>query len=122
MSVVLNPLKHFVKPPKVAVNVLRQTTVRLFTHYTEGDRVLIAGKKLSNPLRPGGTINVAKGQIQHDDILGKPLTRLRVTSNRGQASTVTYPTFDEYVSNTPRVVTPVCISLRTNEHILIDLQ
>ena len=73
----------------------------------EGDRVLVDGKKLSGPLHTNHRLELPRGYIAHNDIIGKP-PRAFVSTNVGQKYQITYPTLDQYVSLTPRKVTPVC--------------
>ena len=73
----------------------------------EGDRVLVDGKKLSGALHTNHRLELPRGYIAHNDIIGKP-PRAFVPTNVGQKYQITYPTLDQYISLTPRKVTPVC--------------
>jgi tRNA A58 N-methylase Trm61 len=93
----------------------------------EGDRVVVQGKTpfLTKPLQRGKKIGTRRGDVEHGDIIGKA-TRTVVQSHKGkpflhlfrfwhrltlglagQKFRVSYPTLDEYVTLTPRLVTPV---------------
>ncbi len=78
----------------------------LLIEYTEGDRVLVDGKKLSAPLQKNNRLELPNGYIAHNDILGqKP--RALIPTNTGQKYRITSPGLDQYISLTPRKVTPV---------------
>lgn len=73
----------------------------------EGDRVLVDGKKLSGPLQLKHRLELPRGYIAHNDIIGKR-PREFIATNTGQKYQITYPDLDQYVALTPRKVTPVC--------------
>ena len=77
------------------------------TQATEGDRVLVDGKKLSGPLHTNHRLELPRGYISHNDIIGKP-PRAFIATNVGQKYQITYPNLDQYIALTPRKVTPVC--------------
>jgi hypothetical protein len=85
--------------PKLPASSLTQTI--------EGDRVLVDGKKLSGPLHVNHRLELPRGYIAHNDIIGK-LPRTFVATNIGQKYQITYPNLDQYIALTPRKVTPVC--------------
>lgn len=76
--------------------------------FTEGDRVLVHGRKsvLSRPLKKNDKTDLPFGAVAHNDIIGKS-SRDTVQTNTGHGCRVTLPTLEEYVSLTPRKVTPV---------------
>jgi hypothetical protein len=107
--------------PQVARCVLPPTpsppSVRDHAFFAEGDRVVFRDgsdkARMSRPLRIDGKTEVFKGHLDHNDILRKPLARLWVPKHEGdrvsQRMRVSYPSLEEYISLTPRKVTPVRI-------------
>ncbi|KAL3476385.1 S-adenosyl-L-methionine-dependent methyltransferase [Aspergillus californicus] len=79
-----------------------------FSFFREGDRVLIHGKVplLSKPLRKGGKSDVRRGKLEHDQIIGRRVRDL-VEAHKGPEYRLTLPTLEDYVSLTPRLVTPI---------------
>jgi len=75
-----------------------------------GDRVLLQPKPrdpfLSKILRPDGRTSTQHGELMHANIIGKR-TRDTVMSSRGTELRVFLPTLADYVTLTPRNVTPV---------------
>lgn len=89
-----------------------EVAVRDFSRFAANDRVLIRSKKgpkISPPLCEGvqdrgyGT----QGAYEHSDIIGKSIHNLSIKTKRHEELIVTQPTFDEYVSLSPRKVTPI---------------
>ena len=64
----------------------------------------------TRPLRHGGKIIGHHGSLGHDDIIGKT-PRDIVTSSSGKELRVYIPTLEDYVTLTPRLVTPVGLFL-----------
>ncbi|RMZ83464.1 hypothetical protein DV737_g1610, partial [Chaetothyriales sp. CBS 132003] len=81
--------------------------VRDFARFAEGDRVLINDVKLLDPLKQGKTTEWKHGHISHDSIIGAPARRFKILSSRGVALTVNHPTLEQFVSLSPRHVTPI---------------
>lgn len=77
-------------------------------HVTEGDRVLIQGRKpiLTKPIRKNDKTDMQFGSLEHNAIIGKS-SRDVVQTSKGLGYRITAPTLDEYVTLTPRKVTPV---------------
>lgn len=69
--------------------------------------MLVDGKKLSGPLQTNCRLELPRGYIAHNDIIGQR-PRAFVATNVGQKYQITYPNLDQYISLTPRKVTPVC--------------
>lgn len=105
-------------PPAASSTVLRN-----FTHFSEGDQVLLNGKRLSKPLKAGGTSPIphGNGNISHDSILGRPLSTLRIDGPNKRYVKVQQPTLDEYISLTRRNVTPIYSSYATTITSLLDI-
>ena len=89
-----------------------EVVVQDFSRFAASDRVLIRSKKgpkISPPLVEGlhhrgyGT----KGEYEHGDIIGKSIHNLIIKTNKDEELLVTQPTFEEYVSLSPRKVTPI---------------
>ena len=76
---------------------------------TEGDRVLIDGKKLSGPLTRSQRTDLTRGHILHNDIIGKRTPSV-IPSHIGHPYHITQPSLDEFIALAPRKVTPVCSS------------
>ncbi|KAF7116661.1 hypothetical protein CNMCM5793_005153 [Aspergillus hiratsukae] len=74
----------------------------------EGDRVVVHGKtpSLTKPLRRGQKTDVRRGVLEHDSIIGQRVRDL-VKAQKGPDYRLSLPTLDEYVSMTPRLVTPI---------------
>ena len=92
--------------------VASEVAVQDFSRFAASDRVLIRSKKgpkISPPLCEGlqdrgyGT----KGAYEHSDIIGKSIHNLVIKTKRDEELIVSQPTFDEYVSLSPRKVTPI---------------
>lgn len=88
---------------------------------TEGDHVVLRPVKdpfgsgyLSKALASSSFIESHHGKINHSDIIGKRVRDI-VTTPKGARFRIHEPTLAEYVSSTPRIVTPV--SLYTYLHI-----
>lgn len=65
------------------------------------------GLKLTGPLQKNGSSNYKNGLLPHNDIIGKPLSSFYIRGPKGIYK-IDAPTLDDYVSLTPRLVTPVC--------------
>ncbi|MCJ1470488.1 hypothetical protein MMC07_009134 [Pseudocyphellaria aurata] len=75
----------------------------------EGDRALLRHKDivfLTKPLRPYDKLDTHHGVISHNCIIGKRVRDL-ITTNTGLDYRVNFPTLEEYVTMTPRFVTPI---------------
>ncbi|KAL2799514.1 S-adenosyl-L-methionine-dependent methyltransferase [Aspergillus keveii] len=82
-----------------------------FSVFREGDRVIINNAKgrdplLTKPLRNGQKSDVRRGQLEHDQIIGRRVRSL-VQARKGPEYRITLPSLEEYVALTPRLVTPI---------------
>ncbi|PLN76391.1 S-adenosyl-L-methionine-dependent methyltransferase [Aspergillus taichungensis] len=79
-----------------------------FSYFQPGDRVVIHQKnpKLTKPLKSGDKTDLPRGYITHDSIIGHGV-RERFRAHKGADHRVTHPTLEEYVTLTPRKVTPI---------------
>ncbi|OKL59954.1 hypothetical protein UA08_04819 [Talaromyces atroroseus] len=79
-----------------------------FTIFREGDRAIIQGRVpyLTKPLQHGKRTDVARGYLNHSDIIGKR-ARDPIQAEKGKEHRLSFPTLDEYVVFTPRLVTPI---------------
>ncbi|CEN59758.1 hypothetical protein ASPCAL02202 [Aspergillus calidoustus] len=82
-----------------------------FSVFREGDRVIINNAKgrdplLTKPLRKGQKSDVRRGQLEHDQIIGRRVRSL-VQARKGPGYRITHPSLEEYVALTPRLVTPI---------------
>ncbi|ETI26389.1 hypothetical protein G647_03166 [Cladophialophora carrionii CBS 160.54] len=91
------------------------------TRFAEGDRVLIDGSRLTFPLARNAKFDLAKGQLQLNDIIGKPVTSTFVRSSKGGLHRVELPSLEDYVTLTPRLVTPVYSSYASTIVSLLDI-
>jgi hypothetical protein len=89
------------------------TRCLVLTNNTEGDTVLIKEAKdaftvgkLTKPLSSSGRIETHRGILTHSSIIGKRC-RDTVTTSKGVAFRLYEPSLAEYVTLTPRLVTPV---------------
>ncbi|KAJ6099724.1 hypothetical protein N7467_001259 [Penicillium canescens] len=79
-----------------------------FSVFREGDRVVLHGKQpsLSKPLKKGDKLQSHRGSVDHNSILNKRVWDT-VQSSKGASIRVSLPTLEEYVTLTPRLVTPI---------------
>ncbi|KAL4910610.1 S-adenosyl-L-methionine-dependent methyltransferase [Aspergillus multicolor] len=82
-----------------------------FSRFQEGDRLIINNVKkrqpqLTAPLRRGHKIDTPKGKLDPEHIIGRGPREI-VPTNKGTKFIVTLPTLEQYVSLTPRHVTPI---------------
>ncbi|KAL2860720.1 tRNA (adenine-N(1)-)-methyltransferase [Aspergillus lucknowensis] len=79
-----------------------------FSFFREGDRVVIHGRNplLTKPLQRGQKSDTRRGQLEHDQIIGRRVRDL-VRARKGPEYRLTLPTLEEYVALTPRLVTPI---------------
>ncbi|KAF3491835.1 tRNA (adenine-N(1)-)-methyltransferase [Arthroderma uncinatum] len=76
----------------------------------EGDRVILTTTKassLTKPLAKDSKTDVRGGYIEHNNIIGKSARDVVQTHNARASFRITQPTLEEYVSLTPRLVTPI---------------
>ncbi|KZF25020.1 S-adenosyl-L-methionine-dependent methyltransferase [Xylona heveae TC161] len=80
---------------------------------TENDTVLLrrkddlnAGPIFTGPLTRGKKVQSHTGNIGHDEIIGKEIRDV-VRTSRGKEYRIYQPTLAEYVTLTPRIVTPI---------------
>jgi tRNA (adenine57-N1/adenine58-N1)-methyltransferase len=79
----------------------------------ENDVVLLRKKQdpssnpiLTKPLNPTTKINTSRGSITHADIIGKGVRDV-VAASKGALYRIHQPSLAEYVTLSPRIVTPV---------------
>ncbi|KAL4971286.1 S-adenosyl-L-methionine-dependent methyltransferase [Aspergillus desertorum] len=82
-----------------------------FSVFREGDRVVINNVKrrqpiLTAPLRRGHKIDTPRGILDPDRIIGRGPREI-VSTHKGTRFLVTLPTLEQYISMTPRHVTPI---------------
>ena len=84
---------------------------------------MLNGRRLSPPLRRDKKSPVpnGNGDINHNDIIGKSLSTLRLDGRDGRYVAVQYPTLDQYVSMTRRNVTPIYSTYASTIVSLLDL-
>ncbi|OAP63913.1 hypothetical protein AYL99_03140 [Fonsecaea erecta] len=111
----------FSRSPDKIPSVLQNAIVRDLTRFAEGDRVLVDGSKLTFPLQQNAKFELSKGQIPLNDIIGKPVTSTYVRSSRGALHKVELPSLEDYVTLTPRLVTPVYSSYASSIVSLLDI-
>nr|BAJ98614.1 predicted protein [Hordeum vulgare subsp. vulgare] len=76
--------------------------------YQQGDRVIIDGVKIYKPLIKDGKTSVSRGEILHNDILGRETSKpFFARSSRQKLYRIEQPTLTQYISQTPRLVTPI---------------
>ena len=125
MSGVLRYLRQalgFSKPQHpVPRTVFQNATSRDLTRFAEGDRALVDGTKLTFPLQRNAKFDLGKGQLLFNEVIGKPVTSSYVRSSKGSLHKVELPTLEEYVTLTPRLVTPVYASYASSIVSLLDI-
>ncbi|RMD41587.1 hypothetical protein DV735_g3537, partial [Chaetothyriales sp. CBS 134920] len=105
MSKAVSAVRSFVS---AAAKASPSAPLRDFGRFAEGDRVLINDIKLLEPLKQGRTTEWKYGHIDHDSIIGASArSRLKILSSRGVTLTVNHPTLEQFVSLSPRHVTPI---------------
>ncbi|KAK5271469.1 hypothetical protein LTR99_001375 [Exophiala xenobiotica] len=92
---------------------------RDLTRFAEGDRVLIDGARLT-ALQKNSSSNFKNGLLLHNDIIGKTLSSHYVRGPKALFK-VEPPTLDDYVSLTPRLVTPVYANYASTIVSLLDI-
>ncbi|RMZ87782.1 hypothetical protein DV736_g4986, partial [Chaetothyriales sp. CBS 134916] len=108
MSKAARSVRSFVSAAKAAFDRAQSAApVRDFARFAEGDRVLINDVKLLDPLKQGKTTEWKYGHINHDSIIGAPAHSLNILSSRGVTLRVNHPTLEQFVSLSPRHVTPI---------------
>jgi len=93
---------------------------RDLTRFAEGDRVLVDGARLTAPLQKNSSSNFKNGLLLHNDIIGKTLSSHYVRGPKGLYK-VEPPTLDDYISLTPRLVTPVYANYASTIVSLLDM-
>ncbi|KAK5050410.1 hypothetical protein LTR84_003691 [Exophiala bonariae] len=74
----------------------------------KGDRVIVDGTKLSKPLIKNGKTPVRGGDIPHNDIIGREASKpFFASSSKDKLFRISRPTITQYISQTPRLVTPI---------------
>jgi tRNA A58 N-methylase Trm61 len=104
-----------------ATKLFHNAVARDLTRFAEGDRVLVDGSKLTFPLARNAKFGLSKGQLQFNDIIGKPVTSTYVRSSAGSLHRVELPSLEEYVTLAPRLVTPVYSSYASTIVSLLDI-
>ena len=76
--------------------------------FAEGDRVFLRARKeiLSAPLQKNNRVNLPGTFLNHNDIIGQ-LPGATVRAQNGSGFRIAHPTLEQYVTYTPRKVTPV---------------
>ncbi|EEA20147.1 hypothetical protein TMatcc_000122 [Talaromyces marneffei ATCC 18224] len=79
-----------------------------FSVFREGDRAIIQGRipHITKPLKHGNRTEVARGYLNHNDIIGSRVWDL-IQAQKGKEYRLSLPTLEEYVVYTPRLVTPI---------------
>ncbi|KIX92148.1 uncharacterized protein Z520_12141 [Fonsecaea multimorphosa CBS 102226] len=106
------------KTPSILQNGLG--IARDLTRFTEGDRVLVDGSKLAF-LQRNARFDLPKGQLPLNDIIGKPVASTYVRSSKGSLHKIELPSLEDYVTLTPRLVTPVYSSYASSIVSLLDI-
>ncbi len=106
---------------KTATTALQNATFRDLTRFAEGDRVLIDGTKLTFPLSKNAKFELSKGQLHFNDVIGKPTRSTFVRTSKGSLHKIELPSLEEYVTLTPRFVTPVYSSYASTIISLLDI-
>ncbi|EXJ78116.1 hypothetical protein A1O3_09277 [Capronia epimyces CBS 606.96] len=102
-------------------DVLTNVLAKDLTRFAEGDRVLVDDLRLTAPLQRNSKSEFQHGSLFHNDILGKPLSPFFVRSGKGGLYKIDHPSLDQYVSLTPRLVTPVYSNYASSIVSLLDI-
>lgn len=100
--------------------ILQNAKPRDLTRFAEGDRVLVDGSRLTFLTR-NAKFDVAKGQVPFNDIIGKSVNSAYVRGSKGSLHKVEFPSLEDYVTLTPRLVTPVYSSYASSIVSLLDI-
>lgn len=106
-SILHSPLEPFQGCPTTAAILESSLTIPL-----EGDIVIAKQERdptrayLSKPLRRGDRLSTHRGDMKHDDIIGR-LPRDAVRTNTDQLYRLHHPSLEEYVTRVKRLVTPI---------------
>ncbi|KUJ10982.1 uncharacterized protein LY89DRAFT_710606 [Mollisia scopiformis] len=103
--------RRFINGPKYSCS---SCTRRLYSSgaVKENDIVLLKHRSsssapiITNPLKPGGKVNLVLDSINHEDIIGKAKREV-VVSRKRVLYRIHEPTLAEYTDNSPRLVTPI---------------
>ncbi|KAL3464695.1 S-adenosyl-L-methionine-dependent methyltransferase [Aspergillus heterothallicus] len=115
MARLMNVLRQFLgsSPSSTPIPISRfsRSIDTDFSIFREGDRVVINNTKgrdpiLTKPLQKGRKSDLARGQLEHDQIIGRSVRSL-IQTRKGQGYRITQPSLEEYVALTPRLVTPI---------------
>ncbi|KIX01867.1 uncharacterized protein Z518_09594 [Rhinocladiella mackenziei CBS 650.93] len=98
-----------------------QKSIKDLKLLNEGDRVLIDGRKLSPPLQRNAKLNFQHGELDHNAIIGRPISPFYTRTSTTHLCRIEYPTLEQYVSLTPRLVTPVYSSYASTIVSLLDI-
>ena len=84
---------------------------------TEGDRALLYFKSqrllLTKPLRRDDKTATKYGDVRHDNLIGKHIREI-VSIGKNRELWARLPSLEEYITMTPRLVTPVSTQLFSN--------
>ncbi|KAJ5637989.1 hypothetical protein N7490_007868 [Penicillium lividum] len=96
-----------ITPPGPSVARARSIDTN-FSIIKEGDQVLLHTKQpsLTKPLQKGGKTNLRRGHLEHDRAIGSRVWDA-VQAQKGPEVRLSLPTLEEYVTLTPRLVTPI---------------
>jgi tRNA A58 N-methylase Trm61 len=97
------------------------TPARDLTKFALGDRLLLDGTKLLPPLARNLKLDVPGSWIDSEELLGRKATACYIRSQKGHLHTVQLPSLDQYVSLTPRRVTPIYASYASTIVSLLDI-
>jgi tRNA A58 N-methylase Trm61 len=121
----LGRLLGFSQPERAAAtganNIFKNASPRDLTRFAEGDRVLVDRTKLTFQITRNAKFGLSKGELQFNDIIGKPSTSTYVRSSKGSLHKVEFPSLEDYVTLTPRLVTPVYSSYASTIVSLLDI-
>lgn len=71
--------------------------------------MLVDGLRLTAPLQRNSKSDFQHGALLHNDILGRPFTPFYARSGKGGLYKIEFPSLEQYVTLTPRLVTPVSL-------------
>ncbi|KAJ5564641.1 hypothetical protein N7513_000883 [Penicillium frequentans] len=96
-----------IPPPSPSATRLRSIDTD-FSIIKEGDQVLLHTKQptLTKPLKKGGKTSLRRGHLEHDRAIGSRVWDA-VQAHKGPDVRLSLPTLEEYVTLTPRLVTPI---------------
>ncbi|KAJ5898994.1 hypothetical protein N7495_003738 [Penicillium taxi] len=108
MSRFLQTLRQAIGLPRATNPISRSQSIDTnFNIFQAGDWAIFHVKTpILKKLKKGGKTNLRRGHVNHDDVIGRRVFDT-VPAHKGPDTRLSLPTLEEYVTLTPRLVTPI---------------